>query len=165
MAGTVVVRDAAYPVMLRVVHVTGAVVGCEFVSPSDGLTAALEQHLQAELADVEMVSGSATGLPGTPDVPHWFRGKHGSELYLLERDGHVLRFSLAFHGNYLEGGHGRPVRFGIIAGDTRMAQHGDGSVRWLEMIDAEQFALALRALSWIPGLEISQRNGILRYIS
>ena len=165
LAGTLTVGSASFAVDLRIVHRTHDVVGCGFVSPSRALTLAIQAYLAADLEALAMAYVPPRDLAAEPDgEPHWFHGHNNSELYLVERRGAVIRFRLTFFANYLEGGEGRPVRFGVVTRERDLSRDERDSVRWLPMINAEQLAATLRFIAAIPGLRPGQRDGILHHI-
>lgn len=167
MDGRLVVGSGSHALQLRVAHHTHDIVGCSFVDPPAEVPAAIESHLGTEIEALTMAHLGPEVLPPHDDgTPHAFHGEQNSELFFVERDGRIVHFRLAFLGNYLEGGEGRPVRFGVITREHDLApEHTDhATVHFLQNIDAGQLAATMRFIGAIPGLTPEQRRGVLRHI-
>lgn len=165
MEGLLQLGDRREPVALEPVHTTHDVVGCAFRAPGAALVDAINAHLAAELRALEMVRAEeATLAHDGPGHAVWFHGGENSELYYVERGGRILRFRLSFLGNFLEGGEGRPVRFGVLTCDRDLARDRAGEVHWLRKINAEQLATTLRFVSSVPGLDPAHRDAILALV-
>ncbi len=164
ITGMIAVVRASYPMTLRVVRVSGDVVGCAFAAVSPRFVAALEDHLRVELGAL----GDGDVRPGRRRLPsptvREFHGPGSSELYLVEHDARVALFCLVFHGYYLEGGEDRPVRFGVLSADGSLHDAIDPMIGALDMIEAEQLAMVIRCISAIPGLAPSARDAILQHL-
>jgi hypothetical protein len=163
--GALVVVGVACPLQLRVAHVTHDLVSCSFPTQTDALIAVVQWAFHVQLATLAMTHVPPDELaPDRDGVPHWYHGEHGADLYLVERDGRVVRFCLAFLANYLEGGQGRPVRFGVLTRARSLAGDERDSVRWLDIVNAEQLTATIRFIRAIPSLPPRHRDGILNYI-
>lgn len=155
----------ALPVALEPVHTTHDVVGCAFRAPAPALVQAINAHLAAELHALGMVRVEDGRFEHAgPGRTVWFHGRENSELYYVEDRGEVLRFRLSFLANFLEGGRGRPVRFGVLTCDRDLASDRAGEVHWLRKINADQLSTTLRFVSGIPGLDPAHRDAILALI-
>lgn len=153
------------PVALHQVHVTHDVIGCCFVDPARELVDAINAHLAAELQALEMVRVEVgPKAHGGEGAAHWFHGRENSELYYVERGDQVQRFRLCFLANFLEGGRGQPVRFGVLTCSRDLSSDRAGEVHWLHKINAEQLSTTIRFVSGIPGLDPRHRDAILQLI-
>ena len=165
LQGVLGLGERRVPVSLHQVHVTHDVIGCCFVDPARELVDAINAHLATELQALEMVRVEVGPHQHRGEgTPHWFHGLENSELYYVERAGQVLRFRLCFLANFLEGGQGQPVRFGVLTCDRDLSSDKAGEVHWLRKINAEQLSTTIRFVSGIPGLDPGHRDGILKLI-
>lgn len=162
--GDLIVVNRSFSQPLRVIHMTGEILGCEFINPTHALTETIENHFHADRTAVTMKRRLAPGIDASDTkTPYWFHGTNNCELFFIETDDGIVDFRLTFFANYLEGGLDSPIRFGIVTNDHDLGDEASG-VRWLNKIDAEQLTATLSFLTHIPDLDAKHRDAILKLI-
>lgn len=161
--GILHVCDSSFPLELKLVHQTGAVVGCSYENPSREVVKSIERHLNVELAAMEMVRVDESLIDPAPDgSPHWYHGQNNTELFYVENNNQVERFNLVYFANYIQGGRNQPLRFGEVVTENGMASQE--LVRWQKSLNAESLSAAIRFLMTIPSVPAAHRDSILRLI-
>ncbi|MDH5297479.1 MAG: hypothetical protein OEV91_00485 [Desulfobulbaceae bacterium] len=121
-----------HPVSMLVVRSAGKIVGCQFDSSSkERLRPLVLRYFDLELSALRLYPVDPQYLKEEEDgQPHWLRGHDNCELFLVEREGRLVRFNLTFFGNHIEGGAELPLRFGQVV-DTEEGG-GDGGYKMKE---------------------------------
>lgn len=155
--------------ILRVAHVSPTVIGCAFEEPSADLKAAILRYFEVEISAVEMKEISPAFLKADPDgTPHWFRGRNNCELFFVtdSRDG-LVRFSMAFFGNMVEGGLSEETRFGHVVdtvdeeAEFKPGYKASALVSWAPDPERDLSELARRFLKGVSGLDSRHLASIL----
>jgi uncharacterized protein YbjT (DUF2867 family) len=166
--GRLTIGGSSFEVKVKVVHASVAVVGVSFEQPPKPMVAKIREYLLAEISALDMVWVPRESLRDEPDgTPYWFHGTNNCELYFVTRMGRILRFHLVYFGHYLEGGDGKPLRYGyaVEERDDEVPGHkGPALVRWGKSINAENLSTAIRLLQNIRDLSPELRQSILKLI-
>ncbi len=167
--GWLTIGESSFEVKVKLVHASEAVVGMSFEQPPIPMGAKIREYLRAELSALNMVCVPRESFRHEPEgTPYWFHGTNNCELYFVERMGRILRFHLVYFGHYLEGGAGKPLRYGYVVeqqDDAFPENNGTALVRWGKSIHAESISTAIRLIQNIQDLLPQFRQGILNQIS
>lgn len=107
-----------YPVILKVIHHTGRILGCSFQGDLSQLSEFFSRYLSFELEGIRLEQVNPAVLKQERiGTPQWFKGNDQSELFFVEDEGHIVRFELSFLGNYLEWQENKHVRHGLVVRD------------------------------------------------
>ncbi|MCM2277886.1 MAG: PilZ domain-containing protein [Oligoflexia bacterium] len=142
ISGTLRIGEFFQEVKAEVRHQGGNLVGCRFVETGPGFRERILQSFLTELAALRMVRVNPDVLQRPEDgFPSLYVGENGCELYVIESaegSGELVRFTLSFFGNQIEGtGEGE-----LWGGELRSGR-----------ISPELLLTAQRLLSNIDGLD------------
>jgi hypothetical protein len=160
--GDLVLESSVLPVRARVVHAGNALVGCEIQGDVPGLSLAIHEFFRVELAATALAEVPTQMLqPDKEGDVRWFRGGENCELYIVERKGRFVSFTVTFYGHTIEGGEGRPLRYGEVQEDElpeKPAYKGSPIVQSTRDIPAEIVSGACRFIENIENLTPEQRG-------
>ncbi|MCM2324156.1 MAG: PilZ domain-containing protein [Oligoflexia bacterium] len=127
LAGELRIGEGLSEVKAEVRHANERLVGCRFVQIPEGFRDRVLQAFFTELSALRMVRVNPEVLQRVDDgVPSLFVGDNGCELYLVEGpDGVLVRFTISFFGNVLEGG-----ADGKLQGGQLQDEDSDGEPRY-----------------------------------
>lgn len=166
--GTLVLPQGQFQLQIKVVRNTPTIVGCAFVSGTPELFDAIQKYFQTELHALQLTQVRPEILKPEPDgTPRLFRSSRNCELFLVERDGALVRFQLSFLGHYFEGMPGQPLRYGFIHGDDKEKPKYKGSsiVRVSGNIPSEVIETAKKFILNVPDLSKQQRGAIEKFFA
>lgn len=156
-------------IQAKVIHTSTQVVGCHFEGPSKKIEDFVNRFFDLELSALRMNPVNPDILkPENDGTPFWFLGVDNCELYYtVSPNGKVLRFSLSYFGNYLEGGVGRTTKLGHVVEDEGLEKpHYKGSalIRVSPTMESSLTETALRFLTNIEKLPSDHRSQIIEFI-
>ncbi len=118
LVGQLTIGAEQLDIAARIVHLSQAIVGCQFQGDTAALSRLLEEYFKVELNALKARQINPAVLKQDPrGTPHWFVAENNSELYYVEKDGALVHFRLSVFGNSIDGGEGKPVTFGIEESD------------------------------------------------
>lgn len=168
LTGQLNLRGKPFRVTVEVRHITQGTVGCKFISTEPNLDQSIEEHLIYEITGIGLKKIDPTYLRSEEDGrPQWFVDSQGNELYLVEKNGYVLRFHVALMGNYIEWKTGSNLKFGIILEEKNQdakKQKSSHVVRYSDNIPREIKRVIARLLENVEGLPSDYKTQILNAI-
>jgi len=163
--GEFTISEQKFPIELKLVYVTQQAAGCQFQPPFVELAKAIANYLQVEIAALEMTCVPSHTLQEEPDgTPCWFYGENNSELYYVLNGETILRFHAVFFANYIEGGKGVPLKFGVVVNDhpeDKPAHKGASLIHWESHWNEERMDSAKRFLCHIQKLKKEHLDALL----
>ena len=103
--GELLIQNQRFRLAAKIIHHSGIIVGCEFILAPQELSRAILQYFSFEISAQTLTEVKPEILQREPDgIPHWYRSKDGSELFLVEDGDKIARFYLNFLGIEVEGG-------------------------------------------------------------
>jgi|GEM_PF-4649624 len=167
--GSLEFPNAASPVTVsftaKIIHVSPQVLGAHFEGETDLIREEVRRYFKVELGALRMSKVAPDMLKKDADgEPHWSYGDNGCEIFYLTRDSKIVRFNLAFFGNYAEGGDGFKTRFGqIVAADTseKLQYKGNEEIRWDAGVPADLALNAVRFVESVSHLAAGERASII----
>jgi hypothetical protein len=168
LKGNVLFNNVQYPLNIRIAHLSQAIVGCEVRSDISLFWKEFEQHFSLELKAASMSEVNPTILKEEDDGnPRLFRNSQGCELFLVEKDGSLLRFQFSFLGNYFEGTLGQRTKFGYLHSDDPKEKRKYASssiVRLVSTTPPEIIDSARKFLANMPALNSERREALSKAI-
>lgn len=167
-SGSLEIVRQTFPLKGKFVHTSDRIVGCQFTEVPSSYASDLARYFNTELAATRLHPINPEMLEAQPDGnPHFFAGPNQCELFYVENQGRLIRFSLTFLGNHLEGLENGDVKAGWIKEDTgrdeKPTYKGSSLVHSVGQLPPETFNSVLRFIHNIPclnpeiGDEIIQR--------
>lgn len=167
VAGSIEINGSKYALKLKIVHVSGNIVGCSFDTPSLMLVRAIADYLNVEITAIQMTTVPQDSLNAEPEgTPHWFYGNNNCDLYYLSNGNEIVRFQLSFFGNHIEGGASIPLRTGHLVEDgfDKPSHKGTPVVDWGVELPPETITIGRRLLLGLEKLDKNHLKGILDLI-
>lgn len=168
LSGELTISGKAFPCTVQVAHVSPGVVGCSFRSNVADLAKALSKYFVYEIEGLGLTEVPKEMLNKEPDgTLRWFTGKNSCELTYVENAGKVIRFTLMFFGNYLEGSVKEGIRFGVVSSDERSGPRqvkGSNLVYWADRWSDDMMVGVQRFLDRIPRLDRDHARQIITLI-
>lgn len=156
------------PITMKVIHVSDAVVGCEFQGDLTEVQKRVNEYFDLEFGALNLLQVNPEMLQEDPDgQPHLLHGDNGCELYLISQGSKIIRFNLTFFGNHIEGGNGKPTRFGQVIEDgplEKVRYKGSNLIRWNSEKKSNLIASATRFINGIKFLTSEQKEGLIQLI-
>lgn len=158
--GQLVLPTARFPLELKIVHTDNGVVGCAFQGEYSQVQNEIRRFFAHEIAALEMVEVKREILKDEPDGdPRLFRGRNNCELFLVEKNGQLVRFQLSIFGNYIEGGKGLRTRVGTLVPESQRNKYkGSTLVRLVSELPPEMKDAALKFIDHVPTLGQVERE-------
>jgi hypothetical protein len=157
-----------FEVQLETVWRKAQTVGFRFQEPSlSAMRSAIPRYFAAELAAGRTHAVPPSVLKAQPDGdPALIMGDNGCELFLVMREGRLVRFTLTFFGNYVEGGDGGETRYGTVAENERAGPRYRGTdlIQWGKA-DPEVVQNMRRFVLGVSQLTDAQREALLAALS
>jgi hypothetical protein len=149
-AELVFAQGAPEKVSAKLVHLTDEIAGFLFDEGLGALQSRVQTEFAPELSASSMIEVNSEMLkPAADGVAHWLHSADATELYYVTAGDRIVRFHLAFEGNYVEGGDAVPTRFGRVDPDAdHAARKGASMVQW----GASSPALSARAIRFVHGV-------------
>lgn len=139
LEGSLRFENEKFEVRLEIMHVGDSAVGCRYLGATDELQRFLLRYFRIETSAARMVQVNPDVLRAEEDgSPRLFRGLDNCELYLVEKNSKLVRFSLVFFGNHIESD---------AAGSTRFASNSGALKR-------DEISAAIKFVQNIEGLPI-----------
>ncbi|MGE0614660.1 MAG: hypothetical protein AB7P04_03390 [Bacteriovoracia bacterium] len=164
--GVFVIPGLQCPAAIRVMHSHTKIIGGRFEDLQREAEKMVIQYFNAEIGAIKMYEVNAKMLKPEPDgKPRWFCSSDRCELFVVESEGKVVRFNIAFFGNFFEGGEGKPVKYGhIIEDDKGVKGKGSALVDLVATTNKTDLDLAVKFVMNIEQLERGQRERIADYL-
>ena len=104
MTGTLRIQENEVPIFLQIVRKDGYNVGCAYAQDPIELKGLIYNMYDTEFSALELKKVNQSILREQPDgKPHWFFDGSGGELYFVERNGKIGRYSINFKNHHIEG--------------------------------------------------------------
>jgi hypothetical protein len=170
LQGTLRLQDKSYPLSLRILNVSAAVVGSIIEPANSDYSRDLNSHLEVELSAVAARKIDPKLLKEDPSgKPHWFVGKQNScELFLVEQDGKLKNFHCTIWGHYFESKALGHQRFGVISQATSSSSNIYPQSTLVEDVaepTPELHEMVIRFIANIPNLEKPLREQLVERIA
>jgi hypothetical protein len=147
-----------FEIKIEIVHITNGFVGCLMLNPSPEVNKALLHYFQTELSGMAIHKVEPEKIAdrlNTLEAEHTascYKGQHNSELFLVEKNMELNRFSIALYGGYFEWVRGNKGRFGWMPNDPvdPYAFGQSASVQWDQEPPKAWILLCSRFVRSIP---------------
>jgi hypothetical protein len=161
-----------FPIEARIAGLSSRVVECDLITAislkdaqaATELRDTIESYFKVELGAIHMMRVNPAMVKSVPDgTPHWFYGDNNCSLYFVVSEGKIVRFSVSIFGNYIEGGEGKPMRYGQVTGDEAREAYqykGASEVKWADRIPSDFTETISKFLFNISKLEPTFRFSI-----
>ncbi len=114
LKGVLIIEGSSFPLDLEVVY-SGKNVGCKIKSISRECLNEISQYFSFEILALSLYPLNSDHLKKDPDgTPRIFVGEDNCELFFVENNKNLVKFSLTIFGNYLEVDKNQNVRHGKI---------------------------------------------------
>jgi hypothetical protein len=155
----------------KLVHVSGEIAGCAFVSRQLEFVRAFQDYFELELSALRLNRMNPEHLKKEPDgEPRFFHG-NDCELFFVETPQSgggwkLARFHLSFLGNYFEGELGKSVRYGYVIEpeDKDKPSHAASDLIRFTNAPPEMMAAAARFVENVRELTADQRAALLKML-
>ena len=158
------------PVEFTVVHASEKVIGGQFRPPADPVRKLVNSYFKYEVMALDMALVDPKLLKEEKDgKSHLFRGDNNCELFFIEHEGQIRRYTFTFFGNIMEWSEGRPVKFGYMVFDMKATGNwgysGADPIRWVTTIPKDTIEVSLKFLENIEQLLPQHKGQIAKTIS
>lgn len=155
LEGRLFVLGKEIPVRIEVMRVAADLLGCRFVGDMRPVRAALVDLFRDEMRATEMSEVASEHLAAVGEgTPRWFYAPGNFGLFVVEKEGQVLRFDLDLAGRVFSAERGGRLRMGTIAlEDRNKPSHARSQlVQWQSSVAAEDRLKVERVLANIKPL-------------
>lgn len=171
--GLLSIDGQRFQVDVRVVHITGELIGCNFEFIERKAVQAIGDYLKAELNALDILKVPTDHIQQDQSgyVPHWFLGQNERdqcELFFLSDGDKVKRFHLVVSGNYLEGGDGVPLKCGLVVNEQQIdkpSYKGSSLIQWHSKLDNELVKVFIRFISNVTMISPAHKASILKLLN
>lgn len=166
LTGQLKIQHKYYRVTLEVRHITMGIVGCRYISSEPDLYKAIEDYLVYEITGLGFKKVDGQHLSDVEGgTPQWYVDSRGNELYLVEREGQVVRYHIVFLGNYVEWRGQSGVKVGMVLSDRKAGasnQKQDHVIKFSDTIPKEIENIVKRILTSVRDLDLKIKEQILK---
>lgn len=169
LTGQLKIRHKYFRATLEVRHVTMGIVGCRYISSEPDLYKAIEEYLVYEITGLGLKKVGRQHLSNVDQgTPQWYVDSQGNELYIVERDGQVVRYHIVFLGNYVEWNEQAGIKVGIVLSDKKedpINQKQAHVIKFSDTIPKEIENIVQRILLSVRDLDLKTKEQILKTLS
>ena len=166
--GSMVIAGKNLPTSLKVVHQSGAYLGCKFSELSSELRRAIVSNFQLEFSALEMKEVSANHLKiSSEGKPKWFFSPNNFELFFSELNGEITSAETSLHGKIMQFSKGNPPKFGILSNEHRdEPSHSKADlIQWQQDLDPMELKNVVRVIENILELTKDEKQQLLKLIT
>jgi hypothetical protein len=116
--GILTIETESFPIELEVVY-SGKNVGCKIILIERNCLKKISQYFSFELVAQSLYPLNSEHLKKDPDgTPIFYVGEDSCELYFVENNKNLIKFSVTLFGNYIEIDKNHNIRHGRVSGNS-----------------------------------------------